>query len=58
MSPRTLRRDCEALSAAVKVVIASGVDEESKLALMRQVASANSQYCLRRSEDIRRDLYD
>ena len=49
---------CKALSAAVMVVIAGGIDKDSKLALIRQVASANAQYCQRRASEIKRDLND
>ena len=52
------RRVCEALSEAVKTVIAGDVDNDSKLALIRQVASANAQYCQRRASEIKRDLND
>ena len=52
LSTDQLRRVCEALSAAVKVVIAGDIDNDSKLALIRQVASANAQYCQRRLNEL------
>ena len=48
MSTDELKRVCDALQAAVKAVIDGDIDCDSKLALIRQVASANAQYCQRR----------